>query len=105
MSGETAPTVGLSVLLIGGASTTNITVGDSVGASCARLRRRIGNSPTIPASALTIQEVEIIELYADTAIGGRSCGQASRSAIGNELDTDIAADAAAPSGVGRAAGG
>ena len=88
---EAAEPVGLSVLLIGGTSTTNIAVGDSVGAvlrAIAQANRELADDT---GSAPTIQEVEIIELYADTAIEAAHAVKRLAPLIGKELDTDIAA--------------
>ena len=90
---EVTEKVGLSVLLIGGNSTANIAVGDSVGAilraiAQANLELANGNG-----SALTIQELEIIELYTDTAIEAAHAVKRLAPLIGKELNTTI--DAAA----------
>jgi hypothetical protein len=60
--------VGLSILLIGTNSTSNISIDDSVAAllrGIAQANRELGSR--VPA-ARRIEELEIIELYADTAI-------------------------------------
>ena len=54
------------------------------------------------ASASTIQEVEIIELYADTAIEAAHAVKRLAPLIGKELDTDIDCGAAAPARSRRA---
>ena len=90
---EVTEKVGLSVLLIGGNSTANIAVGDSVGAilrAIAQANRELANGN---GSALTIQEVEIIELYTDTAIEAAHAVKRLAPLIGKELNTTI--DAAA----------
>ena len=88
--GEAADKVGLSVLLIGGNSTANIAVGDSVGAilrAIAQANRELAADGN--GRALTIQEVEIIELYADTAIEAAHAVKRLAPLIGNELGTKI----------------
>jgi tetratricopeptide (TPR) repeat protein len=90
---EVTEKVGLSVLLIGGNSTANIAVGDSVGAilrAIAQANRELANGN---GGALTIQELEIIELYTDTAIEAAHAVKRLAPLIGNELNTTI--DAAA----------
>ena len=85
----TAEKVGLSVLLIGGNSTTNIAVGDSVGAilrAIAQANRELADGS---GSATTIQEVEIIELYADTAIEAAHAVKRLAPLIGKELNDRI----------------
>ena len=87
--GEVTKKVGLSVLLIGGNSTANIAVGDSVGAilrAIAQANRELANGN---GSALPIQEVEIVELYADTAIEAAHAVKRLAPLIGNELGTKI----------------
>jgi pimeloyl-ACP methyl ester carboxylesterase/tetratricopeptide (TPR) repeat protein len=83
--------VGLSLLLIGGNSTANIAVGDSVGAilrAIAQANRELADGS---GSALTIQEVEIVELYTDTAIEAAHAVKRLAPLIGKELDTTIEA--------------
>jgi CHAT domain-containing protein len=90
-NGEDAPKVGLSVLLVGGASTTNITVGDSVGAilrAIAQANRELAGGS---CKAMTIQELEIIELYADRATEAAHAVNQLAPLIGNDLETDIEA--------------
>ncbi len=90
-NGENAPKVGLSVLLVGGASTTNITVGDSVGAilrAIAQANRELAGGN---CGAMTIQELEIIELYADRATEAAHAVNQLAPLIGNDLETDIEA--------------
>ncbi|KLO52731.1 hypothetical protein ACT17_12680 [Mycolicibacterium conceptionense] len=86
-----AQKIGLSVLLVGGNSTANIAVGDSVGA----ILRAIGQANRELAegnsNALTIQEVEIVELYADTAIEAAHAVNRLAPLIGKELGTEIEA--------------
>lgn len=86
---KTTPTVGLSVLLIGGSSTTNIEIADSVGAilrAIAQLHRELGGSGG------AVEEVEIIELYADRAIEAAHALNRLAPVIGAELDVDIEAE-------------
>ncbi len=87
----TAEPVGLSVLLIGGTSTTNIAIGDSVGAvlrAVAQANRELADGTENDS---TIQEVEIVELYADTAIEAAHAVKRLAPLIGKELGTEIAA--------------
>ena len=89
--GETYEKPGLSVLLIGGNSTTNIAVGDSVGAilrAIAQANRELADGS---GSAVTIQEVEIVELYTDTAIEAAHAVKSLAPLIGKELGTPIEA--------------
>ncbi|MGE2717266.1 CHAT domain-containing protein [Mycolicibacterium litorale] len=85
---ETAK-AGLSVLLIGGSSTTNIEIGDSVGAilrAIAQVHRELGD-PSGAGGA--IDEIEIIELYADRAIEAAHALNRLAPVIGKELGVDI----------------
>jgi CHAT domain-containing protein/pimeloyl-ACP methyl ester carboxylesterase len=80
---------GLSLLLIGGNSTTNIAIGDSVGAilrAIAQANRELADGGD---SALTIQEIEVIELYTDTAIEAAHAAKRLAPMIGKELDMTI----------------
>ena len=77
------------MLLIGGNSTTNIAVGDSVGAilrAIAQANRELADGS---GGALTIQEVEIVELYTDTAIEAAHAVKRLAPLIGKELNTTI----------------
>lgn len=87
----TTETIGLSVLLVGGNSTANIAVGDSVGAILRAVGQANRELAEGDSNALTIQEVEIIELYADTAIEAAHAVKRLAPLIGKELDTEIAA--------------
>lgn len=83
--------IGLSVLLVGGNSTANIAVGDSVGAilrAIGQANRELADGNSTP---LTIQEVEIVELYADTAIEAAHAVKRLAPLIGKELETEIEA--------------
>lgn len=81
--------IGLSVLLVGGNSTTNIAVGDSVGAilrATAQANRELAEGdPT----AMTIHEIEIVELYADTATEAAHAVKRLAPLIDAELGTRI----------------
>lgn len=88
---ESAPKVGLSVLLVGGNSTSNIAVGDSVGAilrAIAQANRELADGR---CDALTISDVEIIELYADRATEAAHAVKELAPLIGTELGTTIEA--------------
>ena len=94
------PMVGLSVLLVGGASTTNITVGDSVSAilrAIAQANRELAGGS---CKSMAIQELEIIDLYADRATEAAHAVNHLAPMIGDELDTDI--DAVPLLSLGRA---
>lgn len=83
--------LGLSLLLIGGNSTANIAVGDSVGAilrAIAQANRELADGS---GDASTIQEIEIIELYTDTAIEAAHAVKRLAPLIGKELNTTIEA--------------
>lgn len=83
--------VGLSVLLIGGSSTTNIEIADSVGAilrAVAQVHRELGDPD---GAAGPIDEVEIIELYADRAIEAAHALNRLAPVISKELGVDIEA--------------
>jgi tetratricopeptide (TPR) repeat protein/pimeloyl-ACP methyl ester carboxylesterase len=86
---ESPAKVGLSVLLVGGNSNANIAVGDSVAAilrAIAQVNRELANAEGSPNS---IEEVEIIELYADTAIEAAHAVKRLAGVIGKELQTFI----------------
>lgn len=85
------PPVGLSVLLIGGNSATNIAIADSVGAilrGIAHANRELADDHV---TDLRIEEVEFIELYADRAIEAAHACKRLAQFIGKEFDTDIEA--------------
>jgi CHAT domain len=87
--GQASEKIGVSVLLIGGNSATNIAIGDSIGAilrAIAQANRELAEGN---AGASTIEEVEIIELYADTAIEAAHAVKRLAPLIGTELTTDI----------------
>lgn len=86
-----AEPVGLSVLLIGGNSATNIDIGDSVGAilrGIAHANRELADDHI---TDLRIDEVEIIELYSDSAIAAAHACKRLAESIGKEFDTVIEA--------------
>ncbi|MBU8817758.1 CHAT domain-containing protein [Mycolicibacterium goodii] len=86
---QTTEKIGLSVLLVGGNSATNIAVGDSVGAilrAIAQANRELAEGDP---KALTIREVEIVELYADTAIEAAHAVKRLAPLIEAELGTRI----------------
>src|SRR5690606_34079672 len=87
-----ADQLGLSVLLIGSTSTANISVDDSVGAilrgvaqANQELLARLGQLGSM------IGDVEIIELYADTAIQAARAASRLAATISEELGTNIEA--------------
>jgi len=83
--------VGLSVLLVGGNSNANIAVGDSVAAilrAIAQVNRELASAE---GGANSIHEVEIVELYADTAIEAAHAVKRLAPVIGKELQTRIEA--------------
>lgn len=84
-----APALGLSILLIGGNSTASITVADSVAAilrAIAQVNRELASPDETSPS---IREVEIVELFADTAIEAAHAVKRLAPLIGKELDTAI----------------
>ena len=86
------PKVGLSVLLVGGNSSTNIAIGDSVGAilrAIAQVNRELAGSAGNAGSAPPIEEIEIIELYADRATEAAHAVKQLAPLIGRELETNI----------------
>ncbi|WP_319455751.1 MULTISPECIES: CHAT domain-containing protein [unclassified Mycobacterium] len=88
---EHAAKVGLSVLLVGGNSNANIAVGDSVAAilrAIAQVNRELASAE---GGANSIHEVEIVELYADTAIEAAHAVKRLAPQIGKELQTRIEA--------------
>jgi len=93
--GESARAIGLSVLLIGANSTANITVQSSVSA----LLRGIGQANQELAKAMhapmgagqrrMVTEVEIVELYADSAILAQRALRGAATEVGEELEMRI----------------
>ncbi len=86
------PKVGLSVLLVGGNSSTNIAIGDSIGAilrAIAQVNRELAQGAN---STPFIQELEIIELYADRATEAAHAVKRLAPLIGKELETSIDAE-------------
>ena len=88
----TAPVdTGLSILLMGGNSTANISTEDSVGAilrGIAQANREIDANPTVHRR---ISEVEIVELFADTAIEAAHAAKRIAKAMAEELQVPIEA--------------
>ncbi len=83
--------VGLSMLLIGTNSTSNISIDDSVAAilrGIAQANRELRSR--VPA-ARHIEEIELVELYADTAIEAARAVRRLAAPLGDELDTRIEA--------------
>ena len=90
--GQNMPKVGLSVLLVGGNSATNIAIGDSIGAilrAIAQVNRELAQGAN---STPFIQELEIIELYADRATEAAHAVKRLAPLIGKELETSIDAE-------------
>jgi pimeloyl-ACP methyl ester carboxylesterase len=87
--GDQALEIGLTFLLIGANSAANITVEDSVSAvlrAIAQANREIAGTGKMAAR---IDEIEIIELYADVAIQAAHALKDLASDIGSELDVRI----------------
>jgi CHAT domain-containing protein/predicted alpha/beta hydrolase family esterase len=83
--------VGLSMLLIGTNSTSNISIDDSIAAilrGIAQANRELRSR--VPA-ARHIEEIEIVELYADTAIEAARAVRRLAAPLGDELNTRIEA--------------
>ncbi len=87
--------IGLSVLLIGANSTANITVQSSLGAllrGIAQANQDLAKAMHAPASAgerHMVAEVEIIELYADSAILAQRALRDVAAEVGDELEVHI----------------
>ena len=91
--------IGLSVLLIGANSTANITVQSSVSA----LLRGISQANQELAKAMhapvgggrrrMVSEIEIVELYADSAILAQRALRGAAAEVGDELETHIESEA------------
>ena len=91
---EGAPNVasaGLSILLIGGNSTTNIATGDSVGAILRGVAQANRELEARAGDTRRIAEIEIIELFADTAIEAAHSVNRLTKLVGDELGTEIEA--------------
>lgn len=82
---------GLSILLIGGNSTANITTGDSVGAILRGIAQANRELEARADDARRIAEIEIIELFADTAIEAAHAVNRLTKLVGDELATEIEA--------------
>ena len=89
MNGEDSAEVGLSILLIGANSTSNITTGDSVGAILCGIGQANHELQARADDAKRITEIEIVELYADTAIETAHALNRLAKFIGDELETQI----------------
>ena len=84
--------VGLSVLLIGSTSAANISIDDSVAAILRGVAQANEELDTLVLDVpLRIGEVEIIELYIDTAIQAARSTRRLARALGEELNIDIEA--------------
>lgn len=86
-----AANAGLSVLLIGGSSTTNIATGDSVGAILRGIAQANRELAARSADEKRIAEIEIVELFAGTAIEAAHVVNRLAKLIGDELDVSIEA--------------
>ena len=86
-----APALGLSILLIGGNSTASITVADSVAAILRAIAQVNRELATPDGASPSVREVEIVELYADTAIEAAHAVKRLAPLIGKELGTEIEA--------------
>ena len=82
---------GLSILLIGGNSTTNIAVGDSVGAILRGVAQANRELDSRGEAGAAIAEIEIVELYQDTAIEAAHAVKRLAKLVAAELDMDIEA--------------
>jgi hypothetical protein len=89
MNGEDSAEVGLSILLIGANSTSNITTGDSVGAILRGIGQANRELQARADDAKRITEIEIVELYADTAIEAAHALNRLAKFTGDELETQI----------------
>jgi CHAT domain-containing protein/pimeloyl-ACP methyl ester carboxylesterase len=93
-SKESSPnmaTAGLSILLIGGNSTTNIATGDSVGAILRGIAQANRELDARAGDSSCIAEIEIVELFADTAIEAAHAVNRLAKLVGDELGTEIEA--------------
>jgi CHAT domain-containing protein/pimeloyl-ACP methyl ester carboxylesterase len=90
---ESGPNVaaGLSILLIGGNSTTNIAIGDSVGAILRGIAQANRELEARAGDTKRIAEIEIVELFADTAIEAAHAVNRLAGLVGDELGTKIEA--------------
>jgi tetratricopeptide (TPR) repeat protein len=79
----------LSVLLIGGNSTTNIATGDSIGAILRGIAQANREIEARASGAQRVAEVEIVELFADTAIEAAHAVNRLAKLVGDELGTEI----------------
>lgn len=86
-----AERAGLSVLLIGGNSATNIAVGDSVGAILRAVAQANRELALGERDGILVGEVEIVELFADTAIEAAHAVKRLAPLIGGELEMQIEA--------------
>jgi CHAT domain-containing protein/pimeloyl-ACP methyl ester carboxylesterase len=90
-SGPNVAAAGLSILLIGGNSTTNIATGDSVGAILRGIAQANRELEARAGDTKRIAEIEIIELFADTAIEAAHAVNRLAKLVGDELGTEIEA--------------
>jgi len=97
--GVQSATIGLSVLLIGANSTANITVQSSLGAllrGIGQANQELAKAMHAPAGAdarRMVSEVEIVELYADSAILGQRALRGVASEVGDELGIHLDCEA------------
>jgi CHAT domain-containing protein len=90
VEGETSATdAGLSILLIGANSTSNIATGDSVGAILRGIAQANRELQARADDARRVTEIEIVELYVDTAIEAAHALNRLAKLIGDELETQI----------------
>ncbi len=83
--------IGLSVLLIGTTSTANISTDDSVGAILRGIVQANRELESRVPAARRIDEIEIVEVYADTAIQAARAVRRLATQLGEELSTQIEA--------------
>ncbi|MCC7549045.1 MAG: CHAT domain-containing protein [Burkholderiales bacterium] len=93
--GASARAIGLSVLLIGANSTTNITVHSSMNAllrGIGQANQELARAMRAPVSAgerRMVAEVEIVELYADSAILAQRALRGAATEVADELGVHI----------------
>ncbi len=82
-------TAGLSFVLLGGNSAANISTEDSVAAILRGIAQANREIDTRKPGSTTITEIEIVELYADSAIEAAHAVQRLADSIAKELDVAI----------------
>lgn len=88
----TVEQVGLSILLIGSTSTANISIDDSVAAILRGIAQANQELDTrLPHVYTTISEIELVELYADTAIAAARAATRLAASLSDELGLPIEA--------------